>query len=115
MAYSPQQQKVIAHIERWGSINSIEAIRYYGITRLAARIHELKGTDMAMRGVLNDTVAKPFVTYIPDFEQRRANIKARQIAELSRTGGEEIAGVNIKYTAKFAALNVAEREYRNGN
>ena len=37
-----QREKVLKHILKTGSISSFEAIMDYGITRLAARIHDLK-------------------------------------------------------------------------
>lgn len=111
MALSPQCQKVVAHIERWGSLNSIEAIRHYGITRLAARIHDLRGTNRAMKAVTSDDLAPGFVKYVPDFEQRRSNLKIRQMSELMFAEGEEFAAINIKYAAKFSLMNIKEREH----
>ena len=111
MAYTPQQQKVITHIDRWGSINSIEAIRHYGITRLAARIHELKNSNRAMKAIVTEQTAPGFVAYVPDWEQRRKNLMERQMRDLKAASGPRIAEVNIKYTAKFALLNTKEREY----
>ena len=40
--FSPQCQQVVDYVKRWGSINSIEAIQHLGITRLAARVADLK-------------------------------------------------------------------------
>ena len=37
-----QCQKVVRHIDKYGSITSLDAIKRYGITRLASRIYELK-------------------------------------------------------------------------
>jgi len=37
-----QCQKVLRHIDKYGSINTLDAIKRYGITRLASRIYELK-------------------------------------------------------------------------
>lgn len=65
-----QADKVIAHVEKWGSINSIQAIQLYGITRLARVIHDLKGTDKAMKGVKDPNSAPGFVKYIPDYTAR---------------------------------------------
>lgn len=111
--FTPQQQKVIDYIERWGSINSIIAIKKLGITRLAARIHELRNSNRAMKAVTRDNVATGFATYIPDWEARRRNLKSRQLVELMEAKGPRIAEINIKYTAKFAKLNTLEREYQN--
>lgn len=38
----PQTRKVLAHLERTGSISPLEAFGVYRITRLAARIKELR-------------------------------------------------------------------------
>jgi len=37
-----QEQMVLKHIERYGKITSMKAFEKYGITRLAARIHNLR-------------------------------------------------------------------------
>ena len=37
-----QTEKVIAHLETRGSLNPLQAMDYYGIMRLAARIGELR-------------------------------------------------------------------------
>lgn len=65
-----QADTVIAHINKWGSINSIEAIRNYGITRLARVIHDLKGTPNQMRSVDDSNASGKFVKYVPDIEGR---------------------------------------------
>ena len=40
--FSPQQQKVLRHMRRYGSITSWEAIEHYGATRLSAIIYALR-------------------------------------------------------------------------
>lgn len=37
-----QCEQVLEHIDKYGSISSLEAFREYNITRLAARIHEIE-------------------------------------------------------------------------
>ncbi|WP_432473705.1 helix-turn-helix domain-containing protein [Amphritea sp. HPY] len=111
MALTPQCQKVVAYIERWGSLNSIEAITHYGITRLAARIHDLKYTNRAMKAVPAENAAKGFVKYVPDFEQRRANLKRRMYEELETADGIRLAELHVKYAAKFSLMNIKEREH----
>lgn len=111
MRITPQCQKVVDHIKRWGSLNSIEAIRHYGITRLAARIHDLSKSQYAMKGVSCITLAPGFVKYVPDFEKRRANLREQQMAELANAPSKQIAEINIKYASKFAVVNTQEREY----
>ncbi|MBO5969262.1 MAG: helix-turn-helix domain-containing protein [Clostridia bacterium] len=43
-----QCDTIIDHIDKYGSISSLEAFREYNITRLAARIHDIeaKGTKI---------------------------------------------------------------------
>jgi len=38
----PQTRRVLSHLESVGSISPLEAFGVYGITRLAARINELR-------------------------------------------------------------------------
>lgn len=111
MKFSPQQQSVIDYIERWGSINSILAIKKLGVTRLAARIHELHDTNRAMKAIYTDNTAPGFATYVPDWERRRTLLKRRQVQELLHVKGSEISLVNMKYAGKFALLDQKEREY----
>lgn len=37
-----QQEMILYHIENYGSISPLEAMKFYGIMRLASRIHDLK-------------------------------------------------------------------------
>jgi hypothetical protein len=37
-----QKEEVLSHLLEFGSITSMQAIELYGITRLAAKIHELR-------------------------------------------------------------------------
>lgn len=39
-----QCEQVLEHIDKYGSITSLEAFREYNITRLAARIHEIEAS-----------------------------------------------------------------------
>lgn len=73
MSKPSQRDIVIRHVERQGSINALEAIRMYGITRLAARICELKDGPFAMKAIIDESVAPGFVTYVPDEAARTRN------------------------------------------
>jgi hypothetical protein len=43
MGVAKQQRAVVLeHLKQWGSITSFEAIERYNITRLAARVHDLR-------------------------------------------------------------------------
>ena len=37
-----QNQKVLQHMQKWGSITALDAVNCYGILRLSARIDDLK-------------------------------------------------------------------------
>lgn len=39
-----QKERILAHLERYGSITQDEAREYYGISRLASRVDELRKT-----------------------------------------------------------------------
>ena len=97
-----QADKVIEHVNRWGHINSIEAIRLYGITRLARVVHDLKGSANALKAVKDDSLAKGFVKYVPDFHarvavQRESLIRTLGNPELS----EELKAMACMETAKM--------------
>lgn len=42
MEYKSQTEAVLAHLKKHGSITSMEAIRFYGVTRLSAVIYNLR-------------------------------------------------------------------------
>ena len=44
-----QTERVIRHLRDYGSITSMEAVREYGIMRLASRISDLKKSGMPIR------------------------------------------------------------------
>lgn len=44
-----QAEKIARHLERYGSITSMEAIRDYGIMRLASRVSDLKKDGFPVR------------------------------------------------------------------
>ena len=43
MAKLTQCERVLRHLEDYGSITSLEAVNEYGIMRLASRINDLRG------------------------------------------------------------------------
>lgn len=77
-----QADQVISHINKWGSINSIEAIRNYGITRLARVINDLKGTPNQMKSVNDVNSEGKFVKYIPDLKGRAEMVISAHISTL---------------------------------
>lgn len=48
MAKLTQCERIIRHLEDFGSITSLEAVNEYGIMRLASRINDLKGMGYAI-------------------------------------------------------------------
>ena len=62
---TPQSRKVLSHLKKRGSITPMEALITYGITRLAARIHELRtaGFEIATQ-MKRDENKKPYATYL---------------------------------------------------
>ena len=60
-----QKQKVLDHIRKYGKITSLEAAIRYKITRLSARIYELRhddGYDIQNRRITKKTDGE-YVTY----------------------------------------------------
>lgn len=45
-----QKELVLRHMKDYGSISSFEAFQEYGITRLSARIHELRADGHEIKG-----------------------------------------------------------------
>lgn len=64
-----QRDAVIDYVEKHGSITSLEAIRHLGITRLAAVVNAMNGTEHALKGVEAPDM-KGFVRYVPDEQAR---------------------------------------------
>lgn len=44
-----QSEKIVRHLEAFGSITSLEAMREYGIMRLASRVSALKKSGLPVR------------------------------------------------------------------
>ena len=44
-----QCEKILNHLEKYGSITSVEAMSEYGIARLASRISDLKKSGVPIR------------------------------------------------------------------
>lgn len=74
-----QLEAIISHVKRHGGIDSWTAIRVYGITRLAARVFELKNSDNAMKAIRSSRLPKGFVLYVPDVEERVNSLKKQLI------------------------------------
>lgn len=50
-----QCQRILRHLKDYGEISSLDAMREYGILRLASRIHDLRKMGIA---ITSTTVAK---------------------------------------------------------
>lgn len=50
MRKETQHEKIIHYIERYGSITPMDAFNDLGITRLAARIHDIRMSGIAIQG-----------------------------------------------------------------
>lgn len=68
-----QCQMVVRHVEENGGITAWEAINKYGITRLAARVHELNHTGYALKA---EDIGDGYVRYVPDYRKRLSAIRA---------------------------------------
>lgn len=66
-----QCQLVVEHVEKNGGITAWEAISEFGITRLAARIHDLVGTEDEM---VAEDIGDGYVRYVPAYETRAFNL-----------------------------------------
>lgn len=65
MALPPQTALVLTHLERNRTISPLEAFGVYGITRLAARIHELRVAGYGITRSMNrDAAGKPYARYM---------------------------------------------------
>lgn len=58
-----QCSSVLSHIQKNGSISSLEAIQLYGITRLAARILDLKDMGFHIESTLEKSNGKRYSRY----------------------------------------------------
>jgi hypothetical protein len=96
-----QRDQVVKHVNKWGSINSIEAIRHYGITRLARVIHDLKETKDAMKSVPDFNSSGGFVKYVPDWTSREARVCSR----LTETLHEPLTHAGVKAHACLETAN----------
>lgn len=65
-----QTDVVLHHLKKYGSINALEAIAKYGITRISARIYSLRKRGIAIKSVESET-ADGFVDYVLDLDEQR--------------------------------------------
>ncbi|ADV88575.1 helix-turn-helix domain-containing protein [Vibrio fluvialis] len=103
MSKVTQAKQVSEHVAKYGSINSIEAIRHYGITRLSAVVYSLKNTQHALKEGTRDG---KFTVYVPDHDARLSALKAAQEVELREAKtGADAARITAHYTALFMKVH----------
>jgi hypothetical protein len=67
MKIKSQNELVLKHLKKHGSITSWEAINAYGITRLSARIFDLKDLGYGILTVMQYEDDKKYAQYILSF------------------------------------------------
>jgi hypothetical protein len=61
----PQTRKVLAHLEAYGTISPLEAFGVYRITRLAARIKEIRAAGVAVKtSMKTDATGTRYAEYV---------------------------------------------------
>jgi hypothetical protein len=64
VALFPQTRTILLHLEKHKSISPMEAMITYGVTRLAARIRELRVAGFQISTEMRrDAVSKPYARY----------------------------------------------------
>lgn len=102
-----QADKVLKHVEQYGSIDSWTAIQLYDITRLAAVVHEINKTDKALKAIPHKHYKDASVMYIPDIPARLNNLR-RKMVELSAQDMPipDLANQLIEMASKFMVCHV---------
>ncbi len=111
-----QQSKVLAHLQSRGSINSLEAITRYGITRISAVIFELRKQGHTIESVASDR-ADGFVEYKYNFKKSRNLLAQEQILLLKNelhvnakhATPEALAKILTQYANKILAISFIGR------
>lgn len=79
-----QAEIIKAHIERHGSINSLEAIAHYGITRISAVIYTLNQQGYVIKHIEDPNLDKRYVTYAKDTAAIVRRKEALLVTQLDR-------------------------------
>lgn len=59
-----QNETVLLHLKKYGHISTMEAFKYYGITRLAARIYDLQQLGYVInKKRIKHGVGNPYTEY----------------------------------------------------
>lgn len=51
-----QTEKILEHMQKWGSITALEAMNCYGIMRLASRIHDIKDAGYMVTSTTEEVI-----------------------------------------------------------
>jgi hypothetical protein len=110
-----QQSKVLDHLQSRGSINSLEAITRYGITRISAVIYALKLLGHAIDTVPSER-ADGFREYTYNFEKAKRRITTAHVSKMqtelnSHQGArpEVVAKILTQYANKVLAVTFLGR------
>lgn len=80
---------ILNHLQQRGHINSIEAIRRYGITRISAVIYKLRNAGYVITSTVDNPMAPLFATYRLDREatkkQRLVNVAHDAISAIRKS------------------------------
>lgn len=76
-----QLQSVLDHLQTRGSINCLEAIQRYGITRISARIFDLRRNGHCINSI-DSKRADGFTEYIYNFEDSKIALAEEMRLEL---------------------------------
>lgn len=106
---SNQQEKVVKYVALNGSINSIQAIQELGITRLAARIHELQDTPYQMKAICSETLHNGFVDYVADTEGRVKDLRRYVVRDLLNADTPERIA-SVLHEGAQAVVNVLQAQ-----
>lgn len=99
-----QCQIVAMHVEANGGITTWEAINTYGISRLAARVNDLKNTEAALKA---EEIGGGFVRYVPDYEARAQYWRTKLNNLLFFSSPEEITA-KVEFYAKKYTENMSK-------
>lgn len=97
MKITPETQlaKIVQFVDQHGYINTQLAFSELGVTRLAARVLELKGSEFALKPIKSKTLNGNFVDYVPDVQARckaiSINVSAQLMADMKpRATGQHL-------------------------
>lgn len=85
----PSQKDIILnHLRKYGSINSLEAIRRYGITRISAVIYNIRNSGIPISATPDNDMAPMFVTYRIDHKALKRVEFEKIVREVNTLSGK---------------------------